>query len=419
MEVATKTIKTDKQLIPALRFKEFEDEWGKKKMGDLSERIGDGLHGTPKYVDESDIHFVNGNNLINGNIFITDKTKKVDENTFLKNDKNLSDNTLLISLNGTIGNIARYNNEKVMLGKSVGYFNFNTDSEYYYHILKSPKIQRFFISELTGSTIKNLSLKTLRETIIPFPSLPEQQKIASFLSAVDEKIQQLTKKKELLEQYKKGVMQQLFSGQRRFKDDNGNPYPDWEEKRLGEVGKTFNGLTGKTKEDFGEGAPYIQYMQIFRGSKINSNEFGFVKLNEDEKQSRAQFGDAFFTTSSETPKEIGTASVLLDEIEELYLNSFCFGYRPNDLNKLVPHFLRFLLRSEVFRRKIIPLAQGSTRYNMSKVQLMKLLIAIPCAEEQQKIARYLSSIDTKIESVTNQITQTQSFKKGLLQQLFV
>jgi len=228
MSTPTSHIKTDKQLVPALRFKEFEDEWGKKKMEDLSERIGDGLHGTPKYVDESDIHFVNGNNLINGNIFITDKTKKVDENTFLKNDKNLADNTLLISLNGTIGNIARYNNEKVMLGKSVGYFNFNTDSEYYFHILKSPKIQRFFISELTGSTIKNLSLKTLRETIIPFPTLPEQQKIASFLSAVDEKIQQLNKKKELLEQYKKGVMQQLFSGQLRFKDENGNPYPDWE-----------------------------------------------------------------------------------------------------------------------------------------------------------------------------------------------
>ena len=427
--------KQSHSLAPALRFKEFEGEWNKKKMSDLSERIGDGLHGTPKYVDESDIHFVNGNNLMNGKIFISDKTKKVGDNTFLKNDKNLADNTVLISLNGTIGNIARYNNEKVMLGKSVGYFNFNTASDYYYHILNSPKIQRFFISELTGSTIKNLSLKTLRETIIPYPSLPEQQKIASFLSAVDKKIQQLTKKKALLEDYKKGVMQQLFpstgsghrSGQLRFKDDtstslgagNGNAYPDWEEKRLGDVGKTFNGLTGKTKDDFGVGVPYIQYMQIFRSSRINPNEFGFVQLNKDEKQNKVKFGDAFFTTSSETPKEIGTASVLLDEIEDLYLNSFCFGYRPNNIKLLIPQFSQFLLRSEVFRRKIIPLAQGSTRYNMSKVELMKLKVDIPCNEEQQKIAAYLSSIDTKIEAVKSQITQTQIFKKGLLQQLFV
>ena len=130
------------------------------------------------------------------------------------------------------------------------------------------------------------------------------------------------------------------------------------------------------------------------------------------------FGDVFFTVSSETPNEIGTASVLLDQIDELYLNSFCFGYRANSLDLLSPYFSRYLFRSELFRNEIVKLAQGSTRYNMSKVQLMKLKIQLPCLEEQQKIATFLSNVDAKIESTNQQINQTQSFKKGLLQQMF-
>lgn len=154
-----------------------------------------------------------------------------------------------------------------------------------------------------------------------YPQYNEQQKIASFLTQVDKRIQLLQTKKEKLEEYKKGVMQKLFSQQIRFKDENGNPFPDWEEKKLGEVGETFNGLTGKTKVDFGEGKPYIQYTQIFKDSVIRQSECGLVKINEGEKQSKAQYGDVFFTTSSETPHEIGIASVLTTKIDEIYLNS--------------------------------------------------------------------------------------------------
>jgi len=214
-------------------------------------------------------------------------------------------------------------------------------------------------------------------------------------------------------------MQQLFSGKLRFKDETGKAFPKWEEKRLGDVGNTFNGLVGKTKENFGEGKPYIQYMQIFASSKIDILKCGLVQVGMNENQQRVQYGDVFFTTSSETPNEIGTCSVLLDSIEEMYLNSFCFGYRPNSLNELSPEFAQYLFRNEVFRKNIIKLAQGSTRYNMSKVELMKLIISLPTFKEQQKIASYLSGLDTKLERVSSQITEAQTFKKGLLQQLFV
>jgi type I restriction enzyme S subunit len=205
----------------------------------------------------------------------------------------------------------------------------------------------------------------------------------------------------------------------RFKDEKGKDYPKWEEKKLGDIGNTFNGLTGKTKENFGEGKPYIQYMQIFASSKIDVTKCGLVQIDKNENQQRVQYGDVFFTTSSETPNEIGTCSVLLETVEEMYLNSFCFGFRPKSFEQLVPRYASYLFRNGIFRRIIVRLAQGSTRYNMSKVEFMKLKVLLPSKEEQKKIADYLSNIDNVIEIANNQITQTQTFKKGLLQQMFV
>jgi type I restriction enzyme S subunit len=197
-----------------IRFKDengddFED-WEEKTLGEIANKIGDGLHGTPVYSVTSDIYFINGNNLTNGKIEISENTKKVDYNIFTKNDKKLNSNTILISLNGTIGNISRYNNEKVMLGKSVGYFNFKENVDFYYHVLKTETTQNFFVSALTGSTIKNLSLKTLRETKIPLPCLEEQTKIANFLSIVDDKINHCQEQIANTEVWKKGLLQRLF-----------------------------------------------------------------------------------------------------------------------------------------------------------------------------------------------------------------
>ncbi|HOZ61871.1 MAG TPA: restriction endonuclease subunit S [Smithellaceae bacterium] len=198
------------ETVPRRRFREFEGEWKKIKLGDVAKKIGDGLHGTPIYSDNSDIFFINGNNLNNGKIEINENTKRVDKNEFKKNNKDLNTNTILISINGTIGNIARYYDEKVMLGKSVGYFIFKENCNFYYHILQTNSVQNFFLHELTGSTIKNLSLKTLRETEILLPSVLEQQKIAALLTSLDELITTQTQKLEALKTHKKGLMQQLF-----------------------------------------------------------------------------------------------------------------------------------------------------------------------------------------------------------------
>jgi type I restriction enzyme, S subunit len=254
---------------------------------------------------------------------------------------------------------------------------------------------------------------------IAFPSLPEQQKIAAFLSAVDKKIQLLQRKKELLEQYKKGVMQKIFSQEIRFKDEDGNDYPDWEEKRLEEIGETFNGLTGKTAIDFGEGKPFITYKQIFDSSKIDTTKYGYVNVNSEEHQSKVEYGDVFFTTSSETRLEVGFSSVFLGDTEELYLNSFCFGYRINSHRQLYPNYARYLFRSEGFRKAITKLGQGSTRYNVSKNAMKKMIVTIPKLREQLQISSFLSNLDEKMSSINNQHGLIVEFKKGLLQQMFV
>ena len=147
--------------------------------------------------------------------------------------------------------------------------------------------------------------------------------------------------------------------------------------------------------------------------------FGLVNIKESEKQEKAKYGDVFFTSSSETPTEVGFASVLLDEIDELYLNSFCFGFRPLSLKALLPQFSSYLFRSQKVRKEIVKLAQGSTRYNMSKVQLMKIIVALPVLKEQKKISSFLTKLDEKIDSISSQIDKTKEFKKGLLQQMFV
>jgi len=192
---------------------------------------------------------------------------------------------------------------------------------------------------------------------------------------------------------------------------------DWEVTSLENLGTTYNGLSGKNKEHFGKGKPFIPYKNIFNNTKIDISYLDFVMIDEDEAQNKVQYGDVFFTTSSETAEEVGYTSVLLDDLKETYLNSFCFGYRLNDFNKVRPEFLRYLLRGQSVRKSIIKIAQGYTRFNLSKLQVLKILIPIPPIMEQLKIASILSSVDDRLELYKSKKEKLNLLKKGLMQQL--
>jgi type I restriction enzyme, S subunit len=200
------------------------NNWRTQPLKELCTRIGDGLHGTPKYSESSDIPFINGNNLKNGQILVTNNTNYVTEEEFERNFIKLDYNSLLLSINGTLGNMAFYNDEFVMLGKSAAYLNFKTDiNTFYYYYFQLPGIQTYFYNVATGSTIKNLSLKSIQDFEVPVPNKNEYQAIAKVLSDLDTKIELNNKINTELEAMAKLIYDYWFV-QFDFPDKNGKPY---------------------------------------------------------------------------------------------------------------------------------------------------------------------------------------------------
>ena len=191
---------------------------------------------------------------------------------------------------------------------------------------------------------------------------------------------------------------------------------DWEQRKLGDCGTTYTGLSGKTKEDFGHGeGKFITYMNVFSNSVSNFEMTEPIEI--DNSQNEVKKGDVFFTTSSETPEEVGMSSVLLDNCENTYLNSFCFGYRPTE--KFDSYYLAFMLRSNEMRKKITFLAQGISRYNISKNKMMEIEIPIPSLEEQNRIGAYFQNLDNLITLHQRKVEKLKNIKKSMLQKMFV
>lgn len=190
---------------------------------------------------------------------------------------------------------------------------------------------------------------------------------------------------------------------------------DWEQRKLGDMGSTYTGLSGKTKEDFGHGdAKFITYMNVFSNPVANLDMTESVEI--DSKQNCVKAGDVFFTTSSETPEEVGMSSVMPENADNIYLNSFCFGYRPTE--KFDLNYLAYVLRTESFRKEMTFLAQGISRYNISKNKVMEVEIPIPSLDEQSRVGQYFKNLDTLITLHQRKCEQTKNLKKYMLQKMF-
>ena len=250
------------------------------------------------------------------------------------------------------------------------------------------------IVESTG--VPQLTVPQLSAYKLCFPlNIEEEKRISICFQNLDTLITLHQRKLEHLKLKKKSLLQKLFPKE-------GEVYPElrfpgftdpWEQRKLGDMGKTFNGLAGKTKEDFGHGAAqYVTYLNVFQNtmSDLSMTE----KIEIDKSQNEVQYGDILFTTSSETPEEVGMSSVWLGKMLNTYLNSFCFGYRP--MVDIDHHFIGNLLRSSYVRNKMKILAQGISRYNISKNKVMDLEIALPSKEEQKLIGSVLNYTDNLI-----------------------
>ena len=400
---------------PPLRFPEFSDEWTQTALREVASFCGGGTPSSEKisywnghipWISSSDISAKSISN-INTTRFISEEALSSSATKLCK-----APCIVIVSRVG-VGKLA-YSESDICTSQD--FCNMYDIKENYifmsYRLL--PIINKKSL-EVQGTSIKGITMQEIKSLLVSLPSLAEQKKIADFLSLIDERIQCLSEIIKERKREKAALLNQLFSQKLRFPEFS----DEWQETTLGEIGRTYNGLSGKSAEDFGDGFPYITYKMVYDDIKIDLTNVEYVRVSESESQSQVELGDILFTTSSETPEETGLCSVLLSSCDKLYLNSFCFGYRLNEENLAKSVSLGYALRSPIYRSKLSTLAQGSTRYNISKSEVMRMPISLPSLAEQKKIAEFLSLIDERRETEEELLKQYEAQKKYLLRQMFV
>ncbi|MFC0604281.1 restriction endonuclease subunit S [Winogradskyella pulchriflava] len=309
-----------------------------------------------------------------------------------------------------IGSASALTIKNIAIGRTINILKPKYESVYsqiYASYYINQKLKRKIASLAKGVSISNVYNSDLKGLYIILPSLAEQKKIAQFLTAVESKLQQLNQKKELLSQYKKGVMQQLFSQQLRFRKDDGSDYPDWEEKRLGDFVKINQGLQISISK---------RYLEPVEGSYFYiTNEF--LKEKSEKKYFIKNPPNSVICKKDDIlMTRTGNTGQVVTGVEGVFHNNF---FRIKFNKSCIKDFLYYFLVLDKTQNTILRLAGTSTIPDLNHGDFYKLKISLPSIEEQQKIASYLSAIDSKIETVTQQIEATQQFKKGLLQQMFV
>lgn len=328
---------------------------------------------------------------------------------------------LLISVAGTLGVICRVpaNLDGANLTENADRISkFKCHPNFLFHSLMGDRIQKAIQSSKTTNAQPKLALDRIRSFMILLPPRSEQRRIADALETWDRAIETVEALIANARAQKQALMQQLLPQgttppKKRLPGFSG----EWRETSLGALGETYGGLTGKSKNDFGSGRPFITYKNVFENGFVDPKNVELVKVGAGERQHAIRNGDILFTTSSETPEEVGMSSVVTFEAGEIYLNSFCFGFRPNSASVIRPNFAGYFFRSPSMRRVISALAQGSTRYNISKSAFLKLAFKLPQADEQDAIAAILGGCDAELLQLTAQLTALRQEKAALMQQL--
>lgn len=273
------------------------------------------------------------------------------------------------------------------------------------------RVSRNHVSYIGNPKLMN---NVMAEIQIAIPSnLEEQLRIAKALSTIDAYIKSLDDFIVKKRQIKEGLMQQLLTGKTAIPGYSG----DWQNKRVGDIGYTYSGLTGKSKNDFGHGeAQYITFLNVLNNPVLKTDIFERVDVRSGEHQNAAKKGDLFFNTSSETPEEVGICALLNDDINNLYLNSFCFGFRLTDPD-VDGLYLSYFWRSKQGREIMSALAQGATRYNLSKEYFNKAIITLPPIELQRYIANTITAADKEIAGLLQKRDKYLLVKQGMMQEL--
>ena len=346
----------------------FDFSWEQRKAKEICS-IGTGKSNTQDQVDDGKYPFY------------------IRSDVPVRSNKYLYDCEAVITIgDGNIGKVFHYVNGKFDLHqRCYKMTDFKDIGGKYFFYYFSTKFYDRAMKMTAKATVDSVRLEMISEMDIKKPpQISEQKQIAEFFANLDNLI--TLHQRECISFTGRADRLILTANKKRTTSS-------WEQRKLGDVGETYTGLSGKTKADFGHGqARFITYMNVF--SNPISNPEMTEPIEIDPKQNEVEVGDVFFTTSSETPEEVGMSSVLFEKRGKIYLNSFCFGFRPTE--KIDSYYLAYMLRSESAREKIILLAQGISRYNISKNKVMEIAVSLPSLDEQKLIGQYFRQLDNLI-----------------------
>ena len=415
MEVRPGFQLTDVGVIP--------NDWIVRPLSELKPFVTSGSRGWAAFYSDRGSLFVRITNMSRDSIYLDLENPKfvslpAESSEGIRTQ--LQEHDVLISITADIGivgyidsrvPIPAYINQHIAL---VRFDQAETCSKFVSYFLASEKPQRLFRASTDTGAKAGMSLPTVQKIEVALPPLPEQRAVAAALGDVDALLggleRLIAKKRDL----KQAAMQQLLTGQTRLPGFHG----EWEAKRLGDLGSTYGGLTGKRKRDFGDGAGrYVTFMNVMANVSIDCERFDRVRIGSNESQNRVMRGDLLFNGSSETPEEVAMCSLLTEDVPNLYLNSFCFGFRFRDDKEANGLFLAYYIRSREGREVMKSLAQGSTRYNLSKRALLDASIELPLFPEQAAIATVLSDMDAELSALGARRDKTRALKQGMMQEL--
>lgn len=389
---------------PRIRFRGFTEDWEQRKLDELTISIGDGLHGTPKYDENGSYYFINGNNLVNSKVSVTEETKKVAFEALSNDDRRLDSTSILMSINGTIGTLARYNNESIMLGKSVAYITpKNINRDFLFYQLQGNVIQSYFYKNLTGTTIKNLGLGTIKNVIVMSTLSEEESKIGQFFYKLDQYITLHQCKLKKLNLAKKSLLQKLFPR-------NGSQIPGvrfkgftdaWEQRKLSDITDVIMGQSPSSKN-------YTD----------NPNDNILVQGNADLKDGKVipRLWTKEITKTIDKDGIILTVRAPVGDVAKtdykVVLGRGVAGIKGND-------FIYQFLQKLQYNRHWVSLSSGSTFESINSNDIKDLIIDIPSIEEQNKISMLLNNVNSIITLHQRKLERLQEVKKGLLQKMFV
>ena len=388
--------------VPRIRFKGFEEDWEQRKAKELC-NIGTGKSNTQDQAEDGMYTFY------------------IRSDVPVKSNKYIYDCEAVITIgDGNIGRVFHYVNGKFDLHqRCYRMTDFQNILGKYFYYFFSTRFYDRAMKMTAKATVDSVRIEMISEMDILMPTeIDEQKNIADFFTQLDHLITLHQRKLEKLKIIKKSMLENLFpkNGVKTPKIRFSGFTKDWEQRKLGEIGNTYSGLSGKTKDDFGHGqASFITYMNVYSNPVSRCDMVEPIEI--DNRQNEVEIGDVFFTTSSETPEEVGMTSVLTEKRGIIYLNSFCFGFRP--FEKIDKYYLAYMLRSKNTREKIILLAQGISRYNISKNKVMEIPVELPSFDEQILIGKKFQLINHLITLHQSKLEKLQKIKKSMLESMFV